>query len=216
MSSGKSRRPADWVYRAHIRDDAGGVVDGLGSYEQAGAVINAGSQQVRILYDSFNFRSAQFPDFGGLNVGGALLGSAAKAEGRNPLIRRVEGYMRVAPSSWSIGSIMNWGIRFGIFEQDVVGGGIITDPTYNLLGAGGGTTQLTPANWANMRNWHHEHRYSTAFSDASQVKNFSYRFRVNRLLKPAECYAMVIEVHPSLSVNTSFTFWFRTLVSDEG
>lgn len=214
----RTRRPADWVYRPHIRDETGSLIDNLGSYEATIQALPTGqaNAQARVLYDSFNYRSAQYPlGNSAVNFAGFGLGPSAKAEGRNPLIRRVEGFVSYTPSTWAVGSSMFWGFRVGIFEQDPITGFLLIDPTYTILNATADTL-TNPAIFANTRTWHYEKRVFHTFSENSVRFDTHFRFRVNRLLRPHECYAIFLENHGSISVTTNTMWWCRTLVSDEG
>lgn len=210
------RRRADWVYRPHIRDETGGLADGLGSYEGTNATLSGGiaGAQARILYDSFNYRSGMFPDIGGGNAPGFLLGSSARAEGSNPKIHRVEGTVRMQPTTWALGDRFGVAFRFGVFEQDPTSGLLLVDAAYTIHTATA-TTMLNPAQWANSRTWQHERRVYFAAADSSNVFVQHFRFRVNRVLKPHECYALYVE-RAADGNNVSMMYWFRTLVSDEG
>lgn len=213
----RARRRADWVYRPHIRDETGAIVDGGGSYEGSFTTLVAGIAgiQFRVLYDSFNYRSTQFPDIGGLNLGGALLGSSAKAEGRNPLILRVQGKFHYSPTTWAVGSQLLLGLRFGVFEQDPVSGLVSVDPTYAMLN-GTATTQTNPAAWANTRNWVREWRTFQAFASNQAVFQQYFDFKCRRALKPHECFGIWAEATSGVSTNAATQYWFRTLVADEG
>lgn len=212
----RARRPADWVYRPHIRDEAGVLIEGLGSYEATFSTLTVGANnaQVRILYDSFNYRSMQLVDTAGINFPQGYLGPSAKAEGRNPLIRRVEAFITYQPTSWSVGDQLHIGFRFGIFEQDPTSGLVLLDPAYTLMNPSA-STLANPAVFANSRTWQFEKRIKRAFASNDARFESSFRIRVNRLLKPHECYALYVEGQVG-HVNTSMQYWCRTLVSDEG
>lgn len=216
-SPGRRKRPADWVYRMHIRDEAGGLSDALGSYEFTFATLVAGqaNSQVRILYDSFNYVNGRFPDIGGGNTPGFLLPAPARAEGKNPLIHRVQGEILVRPSSWAITNAIFIGFRFGIFEQDPLSGLVLLDPGYTIINPSA-TSLLNPGLYANTRDWQHERRIWDVFESNTNRWHLRFNFPVRRTLKPHECYAVYAEGNGASSVNCVVGYQLRTLVSDEG
>lgn len=218
MSPSRRRRPkADWVYRSNVFDTAGGLVDDLGTYAPQYQTLIANTSLAGVLYDSHNFTANAIG--GGIPGGGAgvqrPIWSPARAEGGRAYVHRVEGTMFVTPSNWALGSQFQFGVRFGIFEQDPVVGALLLDPNYNMLTAGAAFV-VQPALWANDRKWQHEFREHRTFTDNATIFRYRFRVTVRRSLMPNECYALYME-NPAAETSTiSSKFWFRTLVSDEG
>lgn len=212
---GKARSgpKADWVYRPNLRDEAGSLIDDLGTYDPVVQTLLAADPNANaaVLYDSHN-RQMNTVTFGAVPF---QFPRMARAEGGRAKIIRVQGQHIVTPSTWALGSTYRLGIRFGIFEQDPASGAFLIDPSYGLWVAAG-DVQLGAAAWANDRKWQHEMRYGTAFSpDRPQMWNFRFNFSVNRRLMPNECYGMFYSTFGG-SVTTIHQMWYRTLVADEG
>lgn len=211
-----SRGPkADWVYRPNIYDDAGSPFDTFGTYSPWPTVLTSGQNNAEglILYDSHNYLN-KVVSFGNIPIPFA---NAARAEGSRAKVIAVEGHMTVVPSAWAVGTVFQLGMRFGIFEQDAVGGFVLVDTNYNMFFQTA-LTQLHPAVHANTRLWQREFRRREDFIENRGSFTYRFRFRVNRFLNPNQCYAIYLEsstTNPS-SVNLSLTPWFRTLVADEG
>jgi len=131
----RRRNGADWVYRSTVWDTAAGALDDLGTYTPVQKVLVAGIANANFgaLYDSFNYArgsvtaGAQAFDAPRIRIYGP-----ARAEGKNAFIHRVEGQIILTPSVWGGGSVMLYGCRFGIFEQDAAVGGVLIDPTYSM------------------------------------------------------------------------------------
>lgn len=209
----RRRQRADWVYRPRLYDDAGNAFDDLGTYDPVTKSLVAGisTPQAGVLYDSHNYMTQAVATTAASNV---RLARAARAEGRNPKVMRVQGMMTVRPSVWAIGSQIQLGIRFGIFEQSPDVGSLILDPEYTMwLQTIEGKD--SPATMANDRKWQHERRFIRLFDTNATQFTLPFNFRVNRSLLPHECYAVYFEGSSS-SVNLVLQCWFRTLVQDEG
>lgn len=207
------KRTGDWVYRTDYYDNTGALIDALGSYKLeedplTGGEVNAVAQ---VLYDSHN-RLKQWIDIPS-NIP-RVMSNAARAEGQRAWIHRVQGIVFIRPSTWTIGSSFRMGMRFGIFEQDPVAGGLTLDPLYTLWGTGTDVNS-NPAHWANDRMWQHERRFAMTFSDNAQVWAQRFNFRVNRRLNPNQCYGVYIS-SVSGSATLNIQPWLRTFVSDEG
>lgn len=213
MPSRRSRPRADWVYRPNLRDAAGGLIDDLGTYDQGNQTLVAGipTANAAVLYDSHNRIAQTMPTGGGVPT----MTQAARAEGGRAFIVAVQGVIIWTPTTWALGSTYRLGIRFGMFEQDPSTGAFLLDPTYSMWQATVGTPMLSPASWANDRQWQHEYRVGQQFNDNSQIWNKRFFFKVRRSLLPNFCYGIFLESQPG-SVNLSYQLWFRTLVSDEG
>lgn len=209
----RRRERADWVYRSNTFDAAGTLVDGLGTYEASDQPFLAGlGGGARVLYDSHNRFTAAQMNPGNINLPGQP--RAGRAEGRRAKIRAVQGVVIVRPSTWALGSVIRFGMRFGAFEQDPASPGFLIDPNYSLWSVTT-ATMFQPAVWANDRNWDHERRLAVTFSDNSQLFPLRFNFRVNRSLQPNMCYGIYMESTAG-SVNLNLQFWLRTLVVDEG
>lgn len=206
------KRTGDWVFRPNILDEAGGLVEALGTYEPAGKNLTAGFANAKgsILYDSHNRRQSLFLAGTVMEV----MGAPGRAEGRGARIHRVMGTINVSPTTWTVGSRFDIGFRFGVFEQDPSSGLILVDANYNMWNAGAAKTDQ-PAFWANNRQWQHERRDIQTFSDNGVSFVYRFNFPVKRTLKPHECYAVYVEtVTGSATVN--LWYWLRSFVSDEG
>lgn len=208
------RRRRDWVYRPNLKDTAGGLFDVLGSYENLAKNLAAGfaNPQVAVLYDSSSYMSAvaaQTTTF-------VALPRASRAEGRKPLIHRVQGVVLVTPSTWAAGSRFDVGFRFGRFVQAPDTGGIVFDPEYAMWGSPADAKD-SPANYANDTNWQFERRELVTFGTSNDAASWkwSFNFRVNRSLESNQAYALYMESAGG-SININIQCWFRTLVSDEG
>lgn len=204
---------ADWVYRPDFFDELGALIDDNGSYSRGDKTLAPGDVNANalILYDSFNFVSKSNLLTSNL---GTIQPAWTRAEGSRAKIIAVEGTMIVRPSTWALGSTFMLGMRFGIFEQDVGTSAFLIDPTYALW-TNPAAMALSPARWANDRNWQREFRRQEAFATNDVRWQFYFRFRVNRRLKPNECYAAYVATDGT-SVTLVYNAWFRTLVADEG
>lgn len=188
------------------------MLDDLGTYDATVQVLAAGAPgNAAVLYDSHNRLSAiatfvaNVPD---------PFPQVARAEGGRARIVRVQGWLAATPTVWALGSRYLLGIRFGMFEQDPSTGAFLIDPTYSMWSIPG-NVQLSPAVWANDRQWQHERRIDVSFNDNNQTLNWRFNFAVNRSLQPNWCYGIYLESQAgSVALNTRF--FFRTLVSDEG
>lgn len=208
---------ADWVYRPHIRDEAGGLFETFGTYESTEVTQGVGIPNLtqHILYDSHAYRGAEYPDQIAANTPGLMLAASARAEGAKPMIHRVQGSIWVRPSSWALGSVLWVAWRFGIFEQDPATGSVLLDSTYTILNTSANTV-TGMAQWANAQPWNHERVFRSAFGEAvSFIKELRFNFPVRRRLRAHECYAVLSEGHATLSVNTLMSYRLRTLVSDD-
>lgn len=207
-----ARRPADWVYRTDTRDAAGILVDTLGAYSPNTKALVGGpaGAQIAMLYDSSNFTKqavgpANIPQF---------QTRASRAEGRQALIRMVEGVVQVVPSAWAAGSTFQLGWRFGKWTQAPDTGAVFLDPEYTMFVETIDQSD-SPANWANSRDWQKEGRTLQFFLENRSSWELRFRFRVNRTLDPWQCYAAYFE-STAASVNLNLRCWLRCLVSDTG
>lgn len=212
--------PADWVYRADIYDDAAGLVEQNGTYQNPPKTLANGAANaiVGILYDSHNY--VEYSERAGLS--GQVIGPAGRAEGQRAHVLAYEGIVVVRPSTWALGSNIVTGVRIGVWDQDPVTGGVLTDPSFSLFNTFAGVG-LSVETHANTRRWTEERRMYVGFSDASTPPVFTMRFRKRmrkgRRLLPHECFAMYFESNGQAgtvgSVTCTLTCWMRTLVSDE-
>lgn len=202
----------DWVYRANLRDEAGALIDDLGTYDPIAQTLGAGlvNANAAVLYDSYNRFSKMVQPPG---VAPAGIPMAARSEGGRARILRVQGVQTFSPSTWALGSVYSLGIRFGIFEQDPSSGAFLLDPTYSMWVRT--NNMLDPATWANDRQWQHERRIVVNFNDNNQTLNWRFNFAVNRTLQPHFCYGIFYETLAG-SVNLTSRLFYRTLVVDEG
>jgi len=212
----RKRRRADWVYRSAVFDSAAGAIDDLYTYAPFTKVLGAGTANANaaILYDSHNYTAATVQ--GLFDAPRVRVWAPARAEGLRAFIHRVEGLIILRPSVWAAGSILSYGCRFGIYEQDPAVGAFLIDPAYSMWGLGA-NVQNAPAHWANDRKWQHERRFISSFTSTQTAQPFMLRFSfsVRRSLNPNECYGIYSEAAAE-SVTSTEQMWFRTLVSDEG
>lgn len=208
-------RKADWVYRGDIHDGAGGVIDSFGSYVPGlGFVQAAGSPQATIhwLYDSSLYR--KFATSVGGNVP-LVMPPAMRAEGRKPLILRVQGWMSVLPTAWVAGTVVFLGMRFGVWDQSPNTGNGIFQANYNMWD-NALNDNAAPATFANFGNYVREFRKSWSFDigqTASRV-NFTFNFACRRAMLPHQGFGIYTELAPG-STACSIVHAFRTLVVDE-
>lgn len=207
---------ADWVFRSDLHDEAGGLIDPFGTYEQAPVSLPAGDTNSvgQVLYDSHNYianavaMSANVPIF---------QPRAARAEGGRARILAVKGVVMITPSQWALGNAYLLGMRFGIFEQDPTSGALLVPAEYNMWGFAGAPTQnaTKPSVFANQRNWDLEVRFQRAFGDSGDRFNHLVSFRCRRSLRPHEAYGVYCALAPG-STTSAVAFWLRSLVVDEG
>lgn len=208
-----SRPKADWVYRSNVFDAAGGLFDDLGTYAPQYQTLASNTSLAGVLYDSHNFTQTRMRQTAA-DAPRVAIYAPARAEGGRAFIHRVVGTMFVTPSNWSLGSQFQFGIRFGIFEQDASVGAFLIDPNYNMC-TPGALAIVQPALWANDRKWQHEMREHRTFTDNATIFKYRFAFSVRRSLAPHECYGFYMENPPAETSTISSKFWFRTLVSDE-
>lgn len=223
MPARKARRRADWVYRGNGRQIGIGVsgFDDLGTYDGNIHTITSGvaNAQSKILYDSQNY----FAMLGRGGVGTASnvstipqIGRVARAEGRKPVIRAVQGTIYMEATAWAIGNLIAAGFRMGAFEQDLTGV-LSLDSGYSMWDNEGVQPFTYVGNYANNgrgnaweRRYHH---FFTSTTPSALVISVNWKGR--RVLQPNECWAIYCELE-STSVNARAQWWLRTLVEDEG
>lgn len=220
-----SRVKADWVYRGIIDvpgdsvDEAWWVEGDLSSYSNGISTLTTGITNARawVLYDSTNFLNVLVNQYntplGDQSVG--VMGRAARAEGSGALILRTQGQILVRPSTWALGSVMLFGMRLGVFEQDPQTGSLLLDPQYTMMNASS-SWSTAAAVWANTRDWVWERRfYSTFDSQRPSWFHIDVNWKGRRRLKPHQCWALYVEADTG-SVNTTWRRSLRSLVADEG
>lgn len=213
-SSSPSRPKADWVYRGDVHDAAAGLIDTFGTYTPGGSFSQTpgiAAASVHWLYDSHNYRSFTAGQPGNLQF---RMPSHWRAEGRNPLCLRVQGWIGIGPSTWALGSFYWLGIRFGVFTQNAQTGNAVFPVQYSMWSYPA-DDMLAPARFANDRSWFREFRHVEHFNDNSMRKNLRFNIKLRRRLKPNEGLGMYTETADG-SVNINITTALRTLVVDEG
>lgn len=124
-----------------------------------------------------------------------------------------EGIVYVEPTTWALGSLIAWGFRIGIFEQDPMSGAIGLDPSYSMWATGPGSGDPNPATWANQgRTNIHERRIHYGFSDNATFTVQKFRVPIGRRLQDHECLAVYFEGE-NTSVDIRTQWWLRTLVT---
>lgn len=214
----RDRVSGDWVYRACLYDETGGALDSIGSYDPTEQTVVAGfgNSGGCVLYDSHNYVNNIATLFGQAAGNYIPLAAPARPEGRTSKVIRVQGNIIWRPSSWAVGSSFRLGLRFGIWEQDPTTGSIVAPAAENMwspiiLGA----LDTHPVFFANTRSWQKEYRISEQFSENTVRFEKAVNFKVNRRLKPNECYALWVETSAG-STTLLFQYWLRTFVADEG
>lgn len=208
---GTRPRP-DWVYRNDARAVAGlGGSDDLGTYSVVVKALTSGVVNAlgMVLYDSANRMQANVP----AGAGQGYLSRAARAEGRKPHIRAVEGLVYLEPTAWALGNLIAYGSRILIAEQDIDTGVPVLDAEYSMWANG----LVTSASlWANQgRQNVQEKRLFYGFSDNQAFTVARYSWTGLRALEPHEALFLYMELETT-SVNVRFQPFLRTLVSDEG
>ena len=132
----------DWVYRGREYDDDGGPPDlnSGPSYEWAERSLGVGQPNgsLVILYDSQNYLTQSVArDAAGNDYS---LPMAARAAQRRPLLHEVEGIITYRPSNWAIGSLMLWGWRLIVAEQDPEDGAALLDANYTMFDPAAGSS----------------------------------------------------------------------------
>lgn len=209
-----TRRPkADWVYRSDAYRSDGGSDDD-GTYDRNPVTIATGisASDALVLYDSKRYMSQGLR--GSTYVPTYYLPSAARSEGQRPRILRTQGHLRLTTSVWAVGSLLSFGFRIAVFEQDMLTGAALADANYGMF-QGGGNTQA--ADWANHRRQNlFERRFYRAFSsDIPNVWNVFFNVPLRVRLDAGEGLFLYLETDAS-AVSTIVTTWCRTLVVDEG
>lgn len=214
--SRKRRQRMDWVYRDDGRAySVGGNViltsDNLGTYSPNAQVLSSPVTAGLILYDSTNY--LETVTHGGTGFMGSI-GRWARAEGRRPYVHGVEGIIVVDTSSWAVNSQLIYGVRIGVFQQDVQNGQLLSQSLLSMFVDQSQNPVAALANMARQNLW--ERRVYREFTDSTSgfhVLKVKARFKCR--LAPGECLGAFFEL-ASGSVNTRNTWWLRTLVSDEG
>lgn len=202
----------DWVYRDHIRDEAGAIVQFTGSYAREVSTLDPGPSNAlaKVLYDSHN-RLAYVSDFGGV---GLPINRAGRAEGRNARMARVQGMVTWTVGTWALGSTYNICMRIVAMDQDPVDGFAAPVGGYSAFNNLG--VIATPATFANDHNLLWERRFARNFSTAndSERQNMFINVPVKRTLNAIQGLFFYMETEAG-SVRLSPQCWLRTLVSDE-
>jgi len=214
----KPRKRFDWVYRPREYDSEGASVSLNGGY-MSGAITLAGgaaSASALILYDSQNYTSQSLmmnPATGTRT----FINRAGRAEGRGPLIKAVDGYLLVTVSSWAIGSLMDWGWRILVAEQDEDDGGAVLDADYSLLTPPAAVQDANDvAVWANERYNLREGYVRRQSVDQSGPFVMPIRWRGLRRLDPEHALFLYLEQGTAIgTVNAIITPRLRCLVADE-
>lgn len=217
----KSTRRFDWVYRGYeyaIDGDRQAV--NLPSWAGAEFTIATGVVAARglVLYDSQAHQTQQ------MQLSAALatftsLPKAGRAEGRNALIKAVDGELHVRPSAWAIGNFFLWSWAIMIAEQDPESGIILLPPTWSLWDAGA----LLPTGDVSIARNEKRILAQGDFWKAYNTNNSSWTIRPRwsssrgRLLRPEEGLFLYLEgaARSSNYSNLVVTPRMRTLVADE-
>jgi len=213
MRTAPRRGRADWVYRPSVYDEAGIIQEDLGTYEPASATLTPGPTTAfgKVLYDSHN-RLTYVADVAGV---GLPYTRAGRAEGRNPLILRVQGVLHIQPTTWAVGNSYDICYRIMANEQSAVDGFMSLDTAYSAFDVIG-PPMNSPAVFANSKFLIHEKRVFHAFSGGNDTERKTIRFdvRMRRSLSPNFALFLYMESATG-SVNVRHRRWLRTLVVDE-
>lgn len=136
----KSTRRFDWVYRGYEYDPAGDRSTSpppSWSTNEMTIVTGVPTSEALVLYDSQQHMSQQMQLRSALGAF-MTLPKAARSEGRQPLVKRVEGELLTRPSAWAVGNLILWAWAIMIAEQDPETGLILLPTTWSLLDAAAG------------------------------------------------------------------------------
>lgn len=223
----KRRGRVDWVYRPNAPTIGTGTIgnDNLGTYEYATRTLSTGvaNANTLVLYDSANWFADMTRGSVGLGsiVGGmGGLGRQARASGRKPIIRAVEGVIICQPTTWALGSQMGLGVRCGVYQQSMEGPAQLDLQESMFI-----DNNVFPreqiswyANSVRKNVW--ERRYYKAFGDASTTPSIvmKVRFRCRKFLDDNEGFFLYLESPGSgimSSVNVRYVTFLRTLVESD-
>jgi len=221
MRRRQSNRRFDWVYRGYEYTEDGERQDfALPSYAGAEFTIATGVNAARglVLYDSQAHQTQQMQHNTALAVWTSLP-KAARAEGRQALIKAVDGELHVRPSAWAVGNLMLWAWAIIIAEQDPETGIMLLPPTWSLWDAGA----LLPFTDISIARNEKKILATGDFWKAFTTNNSSWSLRPRwssnrgRLLRPEEGLFLYLEgAARSMSYsNLIVTPRMRTLVADE-
>lgn len=132
-SGRRARIAGDWVYRG-----TGEFSTTPGSYQgntyltviQNSVATGTINSTVMVLYDSQDYLVKLTTEGAGAPTGMPL---AARAEGRRPMVHRVQGTMTWTPvQGWAAGAAWAWGYRLMWCEQDSATGGALLEVPYSM------------------------------------------------------------------------------------
>jgi len=211
MSGGRRTftRKADWVYRPDAFVE-GGDPDELGTYDSSLRTVVSGQagRAAFCLYDSQNVQLQRMT-----SVAANYLRKTGRAEGRAPLMLRVQGHMYLEPTIWAVGNIIAQGFRILIEEQDPVTGLMIQNSSYSMWA---GVAGSHPAMFANEKNYMYDARIYKVFNlNSDSHRDWRIDVRMRRRLQPHQALWLYTEGE-STGVNVRLQMYLRTLVVDEG
>lgn len=209
----------DWVYRGREYDDDGGPPDlnSGPSYEWAERSLGVGQPNgsLVILYDSQNYLTQSVArDAAGNDYS---LPMAARAAQRRPLLHEVEGIITYRPSNWAIGSLMLWGWRLIVAEQDPEDGAALLDANYTMFDPAAGSSPNEGLDtWANETRMLEEHRYWHSFGDNGQSWTARVRWQGKWRLQTHHALFLFMQAQGGASyTGPIFRTYLRTRVSDD-
>jgi len=211
-TSSRRRMPrADWVYRSReVNEDDGSYLLDHESYGPSTFTVTAGvgGQVGAVLLDSSNYLHEN------TGISRRMPRASVPDRPRRPMTHLVSGTIDIQPTVWSLGQVMELGVRIGVWQQDAVSGDLITpSANYSMYAVTNYAQQ--PAIWANdRRNNLWERRFHWAFSTSNDmaVRLLPLVARARARLSEDECLGIYLEV-PAGAVNLRGQFWLRTLVS---
>lgn len=208
----RRRAKGDWVYRGDMHDSAGGLQDAFGTYcPGAGYSLFAGlaEKAAHILYDSSNYRA--YAAASGLPV---IMPGFHRAEGKRPLMLRVQGWTSLTPSTWAVGSFYFFSMAIMIAEQNATTGNIQLDPGWSMWSYNVVDT-LCAARYMNDPKVLNVRRLVQHFNDNSLRVNINTNVKLRRRLDANQCLALVTETSDG-STGVTVVHALRTFVVDEG
>lgn len=224
--SSKPRPKADWTYRPLVESGTpfgawmGSLTQSVPRNDPVLGVVNSGHA---ILYDSVSYMQVATQDSFVLTED---MPSAARAEGRRPMVLQVEGQVHFRLGAWTTGNTTMFGVRLGWYEQDIQTGFPSIEPEYSMFEpqiVGGGRIQdlATYANdrLKNMREW----TFVRTFGDTGTIPlshlTINVKFpRGRRAPSANHCLMLYYECSGLVTpVNGGLNIWsqVRSLISDD-
>jgi len=128
----------------------------------------------------------------------------------------VRGQVEVQASSWSLGSVMRFGVRCGVFPQDPDTGDALV-PTGNNVMYDVFSLTYQAAVWANFTRQNlYENRYFRTFATGNENTGMMLHFNFPARARLGDDEALVFLLCNGAGVGLRGKTWLSTYVSDEG